>query len=378
MYIYFDNAATTRPCDEAIKGFLEGTEYYANPSSTHKMGIMANNLLQESRQQIANVVNCKSEEIIFTSGATEANNLAIIGIALANKRKGNKIITTSIEHPSVSKSIEFLKTQGFVIDIISKKKSEKQFNTNDFIDAVDDNTILVCAMNVNNENGISLDIDTIAQAVKNKNKNIYFHSDLVQSFLKKHINLKKMMIDTASFSGHKVWAPKGIGFLYLKEGTNIYTQSYGGNQEFAKRAGTESIPNIVALANVVKHHSPKIDKNLYHYNKLKTHLIKGLSLLDSVKVLSDDNCVPYIISIAVYGIKSEILLNFLQSHDIFVSSGSACSKGKVSYVLQELSVDKLSAQETIRVSFSPDNTLEEIDCFLKILNIGLKTIIRYR
>lgn len=378
MEIYLDNSATTKVCAEAEAACLFAMrEEFGNPSSLHKRGFEAEKLIDEAKKQIANLISCDKGEIFFTSGATESNNLAILGRALSENRRGNKIITTAIEHPSVLEACAFLEKRGYEIVKIYPDENGK-INPIDFYNAVDEKTILVSAMMVNNETGYILPVGEIAKAVKRKNKNVCFHVDAVQGFLKLPIKLKNSDIDLMSISGHKVYAPKGVGAIYIKKGTRIKPLIYGGNQQNGLRSGTESVPLISAFGASVKANGPKISENLEHYKKLRARLLLKLSEIPDITVVSDESCAPFIVSLSVKGIRSEIMLHFLEQYDIFVSSGSACSKGGGSYVLSAFGVLKEVSDEAIRLSFSRETTEEMLDVFIEKLKLGTETLAKKR
>lgn len=378
MEIYLDNSATTKTCKEAIEAAAFAMESeYGNPSSLHRRGFEAEKLIDEAKKQIAVLVSCDKGEVYFTSGATESNNLAIIGRALAENRRGNKIVTTAVEHPSVMEACSFLEKRGFEIVKISPDENGK-INPIDFYNAVDEKTILVSAMYVNNETGYILPVYDIAKAVKRKNPNVCFHVDAVQGFLKLPIKLKNSGIDLMSISGHKVYAPKGIGAIYIKKGTRLKPTLFGGHQQGGVRPGTESVPLISAFSASIAKNAPMMEKNLQHYKKLRGRLLEKLKEIEDVTVLSDEKCAPYIVSISVKGIRSEIMLHFLEQFEIYVSSGSACSKGGHSYVLSAFGVPQSVADEAVRISFSMETTEEMIDALAEKIKLGTETLAKKR
>lgn len=378
MEIYLDNSATTKPFDEAIEACVYAMkEEYGNPSSLHKRGFLAEKLLDSSKIEISKALACQPNEIYFTSGATESNNLAIIGTVNAHKRKGNKIITTSIEHPSVKEAMTYLFSQGFEIIEVMPNKNGK-YDIIDFIDLVDEKTILISLMYVNNETGLILPVFDIAKKVKMKNPNVIIHVDAVQAFMKIPIKLKNSFIDLMSISGHKVYAPKGIGALYIKKGVRILSQTYGGSQQGGIRSGTESIPLISAFAAAVKKQNNNIEDNLEHYKNLKDYLVKKLENIQDVKINSNENSAPHILNISVDKIRSEVMLHYLEQFYIYVSSGSACSRGKQSYVLTALGFDKDRIDTSIRISFGLETTTEMLDVFVDKLKDGINTLAKIK
>lgn len=378
MEIYLDNSATTKPIKPAIDACVHAMEEeYGNPSSLHKRGFLAEKLLNTSKSEIAKALNCDVSEIYFTSGATEANNLAIIGSAMAHKRKGNKIITSAIEHPSVKEAMAYLATQGFeIIEVMPNENGE--YDALSFANLVDDKTILVSCMFVNNETGLILPIEQISKAVKMRNSQVIVHIDAVQGFMKLPIKLKNSSIDLMSVSGHKIYAPKGIGALFIKKGVRLLTQSYGGSQQSGIRSGTEAMPLIASFAAAVEAQSQDLAQKAKHYQALKDYLLEKLQLIADVKINSIKNSAPHILNISVANIRSEVMLHFLEQYEIYVSSGSACSKGKYSYVLSALGIDKKTADTAIRISFGLDTTKEMLDIFVEKLQEGIATLAKIR
>ncbi|MDE5853374.1 MAG: cysteine desulfurase [Oscillospiraceae bacterium] len=374
MY-YFDNAATTKVlkevADEARDCMLN---LYGNPSSLHKLGLEAENKMTASRKTIADVFGCKEKEIIFTSGATESTNIAIFGAAKKGKRKGNKIITTEIEHASVKHCIDELENMGFCI--VRIKSRDGRYYAEDIIDAVDEDTILVSVMHVNNENGLILPIEKIATGVKNKNNDVVVHVDGVQSFCKLPMDLSKSKIDLMSVSGHKINAPKGIGALYIRDGVKIPPHSFGGDHELGIRPGTEALPLIAAFASAAKINMTNMQKSIEHYKELKSHLLSRIKDNDEIKLNSKEDSVPYIVNISIEGIGSEIMLHFLESKGFCVSSGSACSKSKKSGVLPHMGYSRERELTAIRISFSTENSKEQLDMLIDAILQGQENIMK--
>ncbi len=378
MEIYLDNSATTKPIDEAINVVVYVmAQEYGNPSSLHRKGWKAEQVMTNSKSQLANALSCDKNEIIFTSGATEANNLAIIGLCMANVRRGKRIVTTTVEHPSVMEALAILEKQGFTI-VKLPPNEDKEYLPIDFFNAVDEDTILVCAMYVNNETGLILPIEDIAKAVKRKNPKTAVFVDAVQGFMKLPIKLKNSSIDLMSVSGHKVYAPKGIGALYIKRGVRILPQIYGGGQQNGIRPGTEPLPLIAGFGEAVEVQSSEMARMSQHYKSLKEYFLEQVKGNPNIKINSKIGWADYIISIAISGIRSEIMLHFLEQFEIYVSSGSACAKGKHSYVLSSLGISKEIADETLRISFGRDTTKQMIDELIIRLNEGIATLAKKR
>lgn len=374
MY-YFDNASTTKVLKLAADAALKCmTETYGNPSSLHKMGIEAEDTLISSRKLIANVFNCKDEEIIFTSCATESSNIAILGAANSKKKVGNKIITTTIEHAATAQCINHLENNGFEIVRISPKNGK--YYAEDIVNAIDNRTILISIMHVNNENGLILPIEEIAKQAKHKNPNIIIHVDAVQSFCKIPINTNKIPIDLASVSGHKINAPKGVGALFMRKGIKIQRHSFGGPQENNLRPGTEPLPLIAAFGVAAKINFKNMNQSIEHYTLLKNYLLERIKNNPEILLNSSDNCVPYIVNISIKGIRSEIMLHFLEEKGFCVSSGSACSKSKKSGILQSMGYSKQREDCAIRISFSTKNTINQVDMLIDVIEAGQKSLIK--
>lgn len=373
LEIYLDNSATTKPCQASVAASVYAmTHEYGNPSSLHKMGFKAECILDQAKKQLAKALSCDTAELVFTSGATESNNLAIFGAASAHIRRGKRIVTTAIEHPSVLSPLMALEKQGFEIKTIYPVNG--QYKSEQFSEAVNDNTILVSCMMVNNETGLRLPVEEIARKVKQKNQNTLVHVDGVQGFLKLPLKCKATAIDLLSISGHKVFAPKGIGALYIRKGTRISPILFGGGQQGGLRSGTEPVPLIAAFGAAAEEFFPKIGQQLSHYEKLEKLLLEEAQKIEGLTVYHSDNAVPYIINLSAESIRSEIMLHFLEERKIYVSSGSACSRGKQSHVLAALGLEKKTSDEMLRISFSPDTTEEMIKELITSLKEGLQRL----
>lgn len=365
--IYLDNAATT-PVNSEVCGVIAQSlaQDFANPSSLYKIGAQSENKISVARRTIAGFINAKEEEIYFTSCASESNNIAIYGLAMARKNWANKIVTTGYEHPAVRKPLENLKEMGYtVVDI--KPKADGNIDINELVDAVDSKTALVTMIHVNNETGAVIDIKSVCDKIKAKNKRTVIHIDATQSFMKLPIDTGKICCDSMAFSGHKINAPKGIGGLYLRKGTNIKTVMAGGGQEKGLRAGTENIHYILGLAKACEILYPNIKKNLNHYTELKNQLVSGLAQFENAVVNSPQDAAPYTVNFSFMNYRSETLLHFLEAEEIYISSGSACSKGAASHTLTAMGLDVKRIDSSIRVSFGVYTTSEDIDTFINAL-----------
>lgn len=358
--IYLDNSATTKPSETTIKYINDAlSENWGNPSSLHNLGVNAECILSETREKIANTLNCRDDEIFFTGGGTEANNLAIIGAAMQLKRRGNKIITTTIEHPSVLNTCKYLQENGFEVIKVSPD-AHGHISAEKIIDEIDDNTILISMMYVNNEIGTILPVNKVANYLKLIKSHALLHSDCVQAFGKINISIEDLGADLLTASAHKIHGPKGVGFLYKSKKVNIKPIVFGGGQERNLRSGTESVPLIAGLNGALS--ELNISSAYDTVSKLYAYALEKLNRIDGIVINSPSkDILPYILNFSVLGYRSETMLHFLESKNIYVSSGSACSKGKGSYVLYELGLDKSIIDSSLRISFSENNTTDDID-----------------
>lgn len=372
MEHYLDNSATTKVSKAAAqKAFDIMCENYGNASSLHSLGLKAETELDAARKIISKVLGCESSEIYFTSGGTEANNTAVFGAAQALKRRANKIVTSSVEHSSVLESMKELENRGF--DVIYLSPDENGIITADKIsNAVDDKTILVSIMTANNETGALNDISKIRKIVTAKKSPALIHTDAVQAFGKINIKVKKSDVDLMTITAHKIHGPKGVGALYIKKGKRIVPLHFGGEQEKKIRPGTEALPLIGAFGVAVS--ELEIDKNYEKISELNAYARKKLSQIDGITFNSGENALPYIMNISVKGIRSETMLHFLAQNEIYVSSGSACAKGKPSHVLSAMGVSRDSADSALRISFSKYNTKDDIDVLAKYIEQGIQSL----
>ena len=358
--IYLDNSATTKPCKTAVEAINNALcENWGNPSSTYSHGISALEIIEDSRKTVANFIGAKPDEIFFTGSGTEANNLAIFGCVNSLKKKGKKIVSTAIEHPSVLEALKKLKDDGYEIVLLSPNENG-QIKEEDLRKEIDGNTILVSIMLVNNEIGSIEPIEMASKIIKENNSPALLHCDAVQGFGKLPIKVSNLGVDLMSASGHKIHASKGIGFLYKKSGINIHPVIYGGGQEKGLRSGTEAAPLIAGLGAAVKS-LPDPTKQLSLQQEFYLKAKEILSEVKAIKFNSPDNALPYILNISIDGYKSEPMLNALALENIYVSKGSACAKGHRSYVLSEIGLSNDRIDSAIRISFSKENTLEEVE-----------------
>ncbi len=360
--IYLDNAATAKPCEETRAAVADAMEnLYGNASSLYKLGIVSQQTMNKAKRTVLSALNVGEGTIYFTSGATESNNTALFGVCAANPRKGRKIVSTMMEHPSVGKTLDALEKKGYETLRLSPAECA------DFelaaADAVDDETVLVSVMAVNNETGYTVDVKRLYQLVKRKNPDTLVHIDAVQGFLK-----VPLAGDLISVSGHKIHATKGIGALYIKNGVRCEPLIYGGGQQKGFRSGTEPVELIAGFDAAIRAYKG----DAKHFEMLKKRLLDGLRGLRDIGVNSGEHCVPNIINFSVRGVRSETMLHFLEENDIYVSSGSACSKGKASPALKALGVCEKDADSAIRVSLCADNRAEDIDILLENIKMGIE------
>ena len=381
MTIYFDNAATTKASDNVVN-IVEKVmkEDYGNPSSLHMAGFDAEKYIKDAKSEIAKILKADEKEIFFTSGGTESNNLALIGAVDANKRAGNKILVSSIEHPSVKTTAKHLEDEGF--DVVYLPVDEDGVVKLDALEKeMTDDVILVSVMHVNNEIGSIQPVEEIGKIIKDVNPSVVYHVDAIQSFGKLDVKPKTAKIDLLSVSGHKIHGPKGIGFLYIKNGTKINPIIFGGGQQEAMRSGTENVPGIAGLGVAAKDCYDNLEENAKKLTELKDYLIDKLEEMDGVQINSKKGTdgAPHIVSVSFKNVGSEVLLHALEDKGIYVSAGSACSSNKpaISYVLQAINLDEDLLKSTIRFSFNTENTKEEIDETVKALEELLPVLSKY-
>ncbi len=382
MEAYLDNSATTQAfpsvCDTVVKVMSRD---YGNPSALHRKGMEAEAYVRAARETIAASLRVSEKEIYFTSGGTESNNMAIIGAAMANRRAGSHIITTTIEHASVSNTMKFLEEQGFTVTyvpvdqygVIDLEALEK---------AITRETILVSVMYVNNEIGSVQPVEAISQVIRRKKPDILFHADAIQAYGKFLIRPRRQGIDMLSASGHKIHGPKGVGFLYVKDRVKIRPVIFGGGQQQGLRSGTENVPGAAGMAEaareIYKDHEMKID---YMY-RMKERFTEGILELEGTKINGPllREGAPHIVSVSFAGIRSEVLLHALEEQGIYVSAGSACSSHHPmpSATLKGIGVQKEYLESTLRFSFGAFTKMEEIEYTLETLKRLLPVLRRFR
>ncbi len=382
MEAYLDNSATTR-CLEQVRDVVVKTmmEDYGNPSSRHLKGMEAEKYLRDAREKIARTMKVNEKEIFFTSGGTESNNWALIGAAMANRRVGNHIITTTVEHAAVLQPMLYLEEQGFRITWLPVDRYGR-VSLSDLEAAVCEDTILASVMYVNNEVGALEPVEEIGCFLKEKHPGVLFHVDAIQAYGKYRILPKKMGIDMLSVSGHKIHGPKGSGFLYVNEKVKIKPLLLGGGQQKGMRSGTDNVPGIAGLGEAAWEAYRDFEEKREHFLRLKEYFMERVSRLEGVVLnsLPGEEGAPHIVSVSFRGVRSEVLLHALEERGIYVSSGSACSSNKklpVSTVLKEIGMERDLLDSTLRFSFSRFNTEEELSYCIEVLKELLPMLRRY-
>lgn len=372
--IYLDNAATTKPCPEAVSAALEAmTDNFGNPSSLHRAGLNAQLAMDKARRTIADSLGAAPDNVIFTSGATESNNLALRGATAAYGKKRRKIVASAVEHASVDETLADLESKGFEVVRVSPHE-DGRFCPEDFINACDENTVLLTMMYVNNETGYVLPVKEVFTAVKRRFKDIVTHTDCVQAYMKLPVKANQLGADLISLSGHKIHGVKGVGALYIKKGIRLIPVVTGGKQEKGIRSGTESVPLICAFGAAVGKLSPTIKERYERVSELKARLAELLSAIEGVGINSPEDGSPYVVNISAAGKRSEIMLHYLEGREIYVSSGSACSKGQQSGVPAQFGITGKRADSALRISMTADTTEAEIEVFAAALAEGIASV----
>ena len=375
--IYLDNSATTRVCEKSAEKVLElMTQCYGNPSSLHKKGLEAQREVAHARQAVAVSLGAQPREIIFTSGGTEAYNLAVLGGAAAGRRRGKRIVTTAIEHPSVLEPMRQLEKEGFEVVFLTPD-ADGRVPEEAVLKAVTGDTILISVMAVNNELGSIQPIEVLKKAVKRAGAPALVHVDGVQAYGKLPLRPEKLGIDLLTVSGHKIHGPKGVGALYVSKNARILPRTFGGGQERELRPGTEAAPLIAGLGAAVEE-LPDWRQAYSRMEKLRDYTLQKLSGLEGVEVNSPVEGLPYLLNFSALGIRSETMLHFLAQRGIYVSSGSACAKGKQSHVLKAAGLPDSRISSAIRVSFSRENTERDADALAEGVREGLACLARAR
>jgi cysteine desulfurase len=372
MAIYLDNAATTKPCAEAVQAALHCIESaYGNPSSLHGMGLRAEEEVTSARKAVSTALGVNHDNIIFTSGATEANSTLIIGAWNNFCKRKKRVVISAVEHPSIEEPIKHIESLGAEVVRINPDSSVQAFS-----EAIDDNTFMCSIMSVNNETGTIFPIKNVFSAVKRKNPDCITHTDAVQAFMKIQVKASDINADAITVSAHKIHGIKGAGALYIKKGVNIHPLIRGGGQERGLRSGTEAVPAIAAFGAAVKYLTPDIDKAYKSATVKMNKLFERLSALPFITINSPPDASPYILNFSVDKIPSEVMLHYLESVEIYVSSGSACSKGKGSHTLKAFKISDKNADEAIRVSISNETTEEELKILTDSIEVGYNRLQR--
>ena len=382
MEAYFDNSATTKVLDCVKDAVVDAMcVNYGNAAAKHRKGVEAENLIREAKKAITDTLKVQEKEILFTSGGTESNNTALIGTALANRRAGKHLITTGVEHPSIYNTMSFLEEMGFEVTYLPVDHLG-HISLEDLEKAIREDTILVSVMYVNNEVGAVEPIEAISQCIKKENPKTLFHVDAIQAYGKYKIRPKKQGIDLLSVSGHKIHAPKGVGFLYIRDGVKIRPILFGGGQQKGMRSGTENVPGCVGLGVAAREAYKDFDARIEKLYTLRERLIAGLKPLGGVTIngSEDRTNAPQIVSASFEGVRSEVLLHALEDKGVYVSSGSACSSNHpgISGTLKGIGVKKELLDSTIRFSLGDLNVEEEVDYAIGVLGELLPVLRRYQ
>ena len=374
--IYLDYSATTPVNPEVLDSLVKvSRDYIGNPNSMHNLGVKSRALLKSATRQIADCLNVKMEEIIYTSGATEANNTALLGVALRYKNRGNHIILSKLEHPSEYVLANYLENLGFRINYVNND-SDGLIDLDDLKSLITDKTILVSIVGVNSEVGVRQPLKTIRQIIKKENPNTIFHSDLTQALGKVAINLND--VDLASFSGHKIYGPKGIGLLYKSEKVDIVPLIHGSSKDFPLRAGTPPLPLIVALSKAIRLCLIDLDKKELYVKKLNEKIVDDLSHYPNLKFNNTKYSIYNVINMSLMDIKPESFVHAMEDHEVYISTNTACSSGELSTSVMALYGDKKRAMTTIRISLSCNTTMDEVNKFLTFFHGEYQRFIRLK
>ncbi len=373
--IYLDNSSTTKVCREAAdKAYQMMTECYGNPSSLHTLGFAAEREMQQAREQIARSMSVRPEEITFTSGGTEADNIAVFGAAFQKRKQGNRIVTTAIEHPAVLEPVRRLEQEGFEV-VYLQPDEEGHIRPEQIREAIDNRTILVSMMLVNNDVGTILPVEEAARAIARAKAPALLHVDAVQAYGKIPVRPRKLGADLVTVSAHKIHGPKGIGALYQAKTSHIPARTFGGGQEKNLRPGTESTPLIAAFGEAVRV-LPELSAQREKIAALNRICRDGLGNIPGIVINSPEDALEYVLNFSTGSVRSETMLHFLASKGIYVSSGSACSKAKPSHVLAAMGLDSRRIDTAIRVSFSRENTEDDVCALLDALEEGMASLAR--
>ncbi len=364
---YLDNSATTRVCPEAAQAALQAmTETFGNPSSTYTLGREAKKLLDQSRRQVSDSLGCTPQELVFTSCGSESDNWALLAGAEAMRRKGKHVISSLVEHDAVRKSLDELEARGFEVTRL-KPERDGSVSVSALEAALREDTVLVSLMLVNNETGGVTDIAGMARALKAAGSAALLHTDAVQGFLKLPFSAKSLGADLISVSGHKIHAPKGVGALYIRRGLRLKPFLVGGGQEEGRRAGTEAVPQIAAFGEACRVGRAGMTENIRRMAEMKAALLKRLRA-EIPELRWVDSAAPHILSVSLPGWRSEVLMNFLEERQVYVSKSSACKKGGRSHVLEAIGLDAATIDGALRIGLSRMTAEEDLEA----LCLGLR------
>lgn len=379
MNVYFDNSATTKPYDEVIEAVSKGMkEYFGNPSSLHKIGMNCEKRLNEAREYFASTIKCNKEEIYFTSGGSEGNNLILKGLL----KPGHHFITTTFEHHSIISTCKQLEEKGVKVTYLDVD-SEGRISLEDLEEAITKDTVLVSIMQVNNEIGVIQDIEAIGKLIKERSSRAKFHVDAVQGYGKLPIDVNKSNVDFLTVASHKIHGPKGVGFIYIKKGIILNSLISGGSQEKGIRAGTENLPGIIGFEKAAQMTFEEMESRYDKVLELKKYFVERLNEIKDIRVNGEiDGFSPYILNVSFLGVRAEVLLHLLEEQNIYVATGSACtsksSAAHGSYVIKSLGLSNKEVESAIRFSFSYENTKEEVDYTIDVLKKSLMFLRRVK
>lgn len=370
--IYLDYSATTPVSFDILDTYNKvSKEYIGNPNSLHSLGVKSKGLINSATKQISDLFNVLDNEIIYTSGATEANNMALIGSALANMKKGNHIIVSKLEHPSIYKICEYLESLGFEVSFVNNN-SDGLIDFEDLKNKIKENTILVSICAVNSEVGVRQPVKMIRQIIKKENQNTIFHSDITQAIGKVPISFHD--IDLASLSIHKIYGPKGIGILYKSSRINISPILHGSSKDNSLRPGTFSTPLIACASKAIRLATKDLEKKENFVKRLNEKIVKELSTLEGVIINKTKYSIPHILNISLVNIRPETFIHAIEEYDIYLGTNTACSSGEVSTSVMAIYNDKNRASKTIRISLSHLTTTDEINRFLSAFKVVYKKL----
>lgn len=379
MNVYFDNSATTKPYDEVIEAVSKGMkEYFGNPSSLHKIGMNCEKRLNEAREYFASTIKCNKEEIYFTSGGSEGNNLILKGLL----KPGHHFITTAFEHHSIISTCKQLEEKGVKVTYLDVD-SEGRISLEDLEEAITKDTVLVSIMQVNNEIGVIQDIEAIGKLIKERSSRAKFHVDAVQGYGKLPIDVNKSNVDFLTVASHKIHGPKGVGFIYIKKGIILNSLISGGSQEKGIRAGTENLPGIIGFEKAAQMTFEEMESRYDKVLELKKYFVERLNEIKDIRINGEiDGFTPYILNVSFLGVRAEVLLHLLEEQNIYVATGSACtsksSAAHGSYVIKSLGLSNKEVESAIRFSFSYENTKEEVDYTIDVLKKSLMFLRRVK